>query len=81
MNRRVKHVQTHQVIFVGQGLGQLKATLSTEGNPGLEMSYTTDGIACEWKGVSFMIPLANVVVAVFCEAARQTTPLKDAKAA
>ncbi len=33
------------------------------GRSGVNMKYNSDGLFCEYKGVSFVVPLANVIVA------------------
>jgi hypothetical protein len=37
----------------GQGIGRSAVT-------GVSMTYTTEGLFCEFKGAAFIIPLANV---------------------
>lgn len=66
MNREVNYAFLHQTIFV-PGAGNLTATLEPNRLTGVKMLYTSDGLLVEYKGVSFVVPLANVACAVFSE--------------
>lgn len=75
MNRAVKHVQLHAVPFV-EGCGQLKSILSVSNYPGMKMSWTAEGVIVDYKTFSFILPLANIIVATFTEptAERHSAP-------
>ena len=66
MNRPIKYLNMHQAPFV-PAVGNLKNTFEPTNMTGLKMLYTSDGVIVDYKGVSFVIPLANVVTAVFSE--------------
>lgn len=58
----------HQAVPMPQGDTTTSLYSSTggsgvgKGRGGVKMTYTNDGLFCEYKGHSFVIPLANVVV-------------------
>lgn len=66
MIKPVKYAQLHQVIFV-PGAGNLTSVLEPGRLTGVQMLYTSEGLVVEYKGVSFVVPLANVACAVFSE--------------
>lgn len=66
MNREVKYAQLHQTIFA-PGLGNIKGTLEPDNLRGIKMWYTPEGLLVEYKGVSCVVPLANIACAVFVE--------------
>lgn len=66
MNRALKFVKTHTTLFA-EGCGNLKDTLSSSNYTNMKMTYTEFGVEVEYKNVFFIIPLANVSMAVFVE--------------
>lgn len=64
MNKLVRHVQLHAVPFV-EGCGQLKSTFSSQNYVGMKMVWTPDGVLVDYKNISFVIPLANIIAATF----------------
>lgn len=79
MNRKLKFVQTHTVLFI-PNLGQFKTSLTPDSKefPGMSLEYSADGIVGKYKGVSFIIPLANVVCAIFADEVRPVVSAKSA---
>lgn len=66
MNRWVRILQCHEVPF-SPGVGNLKNVLQDSEQRGILMRYTDSGVLVDYKGVSFIIPLANVKCATFAE--------------
>lgn len=55
---KVTRLLLHQAFTVN---GVTESNLYT--HKGFEMLYTQDGVVCEFKGTTFIVPLANVVAA------------------
>lgn len=75
--REVKYVQLHTSAYVPNA-GNLSPTLEWNNKTGIRMFYSADGVLVSYKNVEFIIPLANVVSAVFASeaeiASRGTKP-------
>jgi len=57
--RQVDYARLHQAFFCPE-TGNLEATLSTNKYTGMTMFWTSEGLEVHYKGVHFIVPLANI---------------------
>lgn len=67
MSRKIKVAALHDVTFI-PGLGlQLKATISDQTNPGIEMVLVDGMVEIKLKGTTALLPLSNFKCLVMAE--------------
>ena len=65
MSKKVSYARLHQGIFVkGHGLNNVGDVLDPTKQTGIEMELNELGLQVTLKGVKFVVPMANVSVAV-----------------
>ena len=66
MGKVITYAKLQQPIFVA-GTGNLSDTLDPAKHLGIKMVLTDEGLLVDHKGISFVVPIPNVAVAVFSE--------------